>query len=275
MMKSGLTKIRPDSRDYSLLHTYGAVADPSSLPLSFSIYDGRQIPNQNLQDNRFSPALPPLPYGCTGETGAFESGIQDETLYNPQDLYINTPPGDFGGRDIREMLKVLTKRGPKQADGSMGPKRTAYFNCYGAGKIDDFDAARIAIWINQIEKRGVYIGTFWYWGDTPATVLETPSFKMSEASLHCYLATGWAHNDQIGEDELEVIPWVGQDFGTQGRFYITRTIYNALMVQPWTGAFTITKTEGQAGVPIGYQAIIDHLVYFIRNLFQIKPNVTS
>lgn len=262
-LHSGLRRVRPDHRDYSVLHTFGAL-DPDGLPVAFSIYDGRAIPNQNDTDNRLGFTIPPLPMGCTGETGAFETGIQDAKVYNPQDLYLNTPPGNpYTGRDMREMLSVLIDRGVKDADGRLSSKRAAYFNVYGSGKIDDFDAARIALWINQQEKRGVYVGTWWYWGASPFATLDTPSYDTDEASLHCYLITGWKG------DSLEVIPWLGQDRGNRGLFYVSREIYNRLMAQPWTAAFTITKELGTSPVPIGYQAIIDHLVYFVRNLFGV------
>ena len=265
-LMSGACKVSPDKRDYSLLHTYGAMTpDPSSLPDDFSIYDGRPIPNQQESDSRFNPPLPALPFGCTGESGAFDSGLQDNELYDPSDLYLNTPPGGDGGRDIRAMLKTLMERGPRRPDGSFGPKRLAYFNCYGAGKIDDFDAARIALWINQYERRGVYIGSYWYWQAAENGILQLPSFVTAEASLHCYLATGWAKKN--GRLYIEAIPWVGESFGEKGKIYISREIYNALMQQPWTGAFTITKQPSKTPVPIGYTAVIDHLVYFIRNLF--------
>lgn len=269
LLKNGLDKIAPHRTDYSLLHTYGAVApDTEGLPDNFSIYDGRAIPNQNDLDTRFTPALPPLPYGCTGETGTFDSGLQDGDLYNPEDLYLNTPPGGAGGRDIREALKALCERGPRKSDGTFGPKRLAYFNCYGAGKIDDFNAARIALWINQWERRGVWIGTYWYWGAADGNgILSVPSFNIREATLHCYLVTGWVKRGE--EFYLEAIPWVGESFGDKGKIYISHAIYNALMQQPWTGAFTTTKQPSTTPIPIGYQAIIDHLIYLIRNLFRL------
>lgn len=268
MMRPGLFKIAPHRQDYSLLHTYGAIApDPEGLPESFSIYDGRPIPDQNNPDTRFTPPLPPLPYGCTGESGAFDSGLQDNELYDPRDLYQNTPPGGGGGRDIRAMLKTLCERGPRKADGTFGPERLAYFNCYGTGRIDDFDAARIALWLNQWERRGVYIGSWWYWVTADDGVLELPSFVIAEATLHSYLATGWVLKE--GKSYLEAIPWAGESFGDKGKVYISREIYNALMAQPWTGAFTATKMASKTPIPIGYIAVIDHLIYFIRNLFRL------
>lgn len=46
------------------------------------------------------------------------------------------------------------------------------------------------------------------------------------------------------------------------------------MRQPYTGAFTITKTSSSTPVPIGVQAVVDHLVYFLLNLFNFAPKTT-
>lgn len=271
MIKDGLNRIKPDRRDFSLVHTFGAtVADTQSLPSSFSIYDGRPIPNQDDVDTRFNPQLPALPFGCTGETGAFETGLQDGTLCNPQDLYLATPPYNQGGRDIRDMLKVLINRGVVRADGTMSEKRLAYFNCYGTGGIDDFNAARIGIWINQAERRGVYLGTWWYpeFENAGADgILPLPSFNINEASLHNHLATGFYSTYK--DDYIETISWQGMHYAKNGLAYVSRADYNALMAQPYTGAFTITKMPSNTPVPVGVQAEIDHLVYFIRNLFNV------
>lgn len=48
-----------------------------------------------------------LPMGCTGETAAFECGIVDGQLYNPEWIYRNTPPGGNGGRAMRAMLFAI------------------------------------------------------------------------------------------------------------------------------------------------------------------------
>lgn len=277
-MKYGLSKIYPDRNDYSLLHTYGALNfDTQGLPTSFSIYDGRPIPNQNTFDTRFIPAIRPLPWGCVGETTTFAAGLEDGAVYPPDDFYFAIPPGTDGqGRDIREGLQTAIDRGFKLPDGTIGAKRTAYFNCYGAGAIDDFDAVRIALWINQVEKRGVSIGSYFYPefvmpapGSGAATshpdasgIVPVPSFNTAQASLHNWLITGWKTVN--GVIYLEALTWQGQFVE-----YFTREIFNALMAQPYTGAFTITKVTSQTPVPIGFQAYIDHLVYFVRNLFHI------
>jgi len=81
-MQSGLLKIYPHKKDYSYLHSYGATLfDTSGLPANFSVYGGQLIPDQDAQDTRFAPALPPLPMGCTGESSTFLGNIEDTNLY--------------------------------------------------------------------------------------------------------------------------------------------------------------------------------------------------
>lgn len=278
MIQDGLLKIYPHTKDYSFLPTYGQIApDPEGLPANFSIYTGQPIPDQNSLDTRFTPNLPPMPFGCTAESGTYNCNLEDSLFpYNPKDLYDNTSPGGPGGRDIRQMLSTLCSRGPRAVDGSFGPKRTAYFNVYGSGRITDAAAARIALWINQQEKRPVIVGTWWY--PEFATVdidgaLQTPSFNPSQASLHCYIVTGWRTNTK-GQIELQVISWQGMTYGVNGVCWMNETLYNALLRQPFSGAFTITKNTSQTPVPIGVQAYIDHISYslvqFIRNLYNFN-----
>lgn len=270
-MQSGLNKIKPDRRDYSLLHTFGAVGyDTKGLPEMFSIYDGRVIPNQNTFDTRFIPNLRPLPYGCSGESQSFIGGLEDNALYRPDDLYDHTPPyRDGTGRDMRQSLQVTIDRGYALADGTLGGKRKAYFTCYGAGAIDDYDAARIALYINQEEKRAVSVGSYWYkeFLNPVNGSLQLPSFNTNEATLHNYIVTGW--RTVRGVEELEVISWQGMNYGQQGLCYMSRAIYNALMAQPYSAAFTLTKVGSNTPVPIGFQAIVDHVIYLIRNLFHV------
>jgi hypothetical protein len=267
MIKNGLSKVRPDKRDYSLLHTFGALVDPEGLPEHFSIYDGRPIPNQNDIDTRFTPAVRSLPYGCVGETITFEAGIKNNKLYPPDDFYFAIPPGlDGQGRDIREGLKTAITRGIKDTQGNFD-KESAYFNVYGAGAISDYDAVKVALWINQGEKRGVIVGTWFYRefvfaNSTGNGMALVPSFNTNEASLHCWLITGWKTINGI--EYLEGLTWQGQHVE-----YFSKEIYNALLAQPYTGAFTISKLGSATPVPIGLTAIVDHLVYFVRNLFHV------
>lgn len=269
MLKNGLNKIFPDHRDFSIVHTFGAtVADTQSLPDNFSIYNGQIIPNQNLDDTRFTPTLPPQPYGCTGEAQSFGCGLEDQTLFNPKFTYDSTSPGGDGGRDLRASLQSTIDKGLQDVTNTVGFNRAAYFNCYGSGTIDDYDAAKIGIWINQNERRFVTVGSYWYpeFENPQNGILPTPSFNTSQASLHNWIITGWKTIN--GVECLEGISWQGMNYGNNGLHYVSRELYNALMAQPYTAAYTLTKSTGQ-GVPIGYTAIIDHLVYFIKNLFHV------
>lgn len=287
-MESGLDKIAPHRKDFSLVKTYGMVAgDAAGLPENFSIYDGRDIPNQNALDYRFTPPVKILPYGCVGETGSFDSGIQDGKVYRPDVPYLNTYPySETVGRDMRVVMQALIDAELLVTqEGTKGPKRLAYFNCYGASKIDDFDAVRLALYVNQSEKRGVWVGSWWFpdfanhqeW-QPDGTVTSTPltdgilaiprNWSTNVAALHAHLVTGWRTIN--GVVYLESLSWQGMQYGDKGKVYFSRELYNALMKQPWTGAFTITKYKGaDSPVPVGLQAIADHIAYFIRNLFNI------
>lgn len=270
MIRNGLIKIGPHRKDYSLLHTLGALApDPKGLPSDFSIYDGRDIPDQNELDERFDPPVRPLPEACTAEAQTFSAGLADKQTYLPDDFYFATPPGTDGeGRDLRVALQTAIDYGFRARGSSIETnRRLAYFNCYGKGPVDDYDAVKIALWISQSEKRAVSVGSWWYWGYPTSSILGTPSFDMSRATLHNWIVTGWVTLN--GVEYLECIPWVGMKYGDGGRFYMRREVFNACMAQPWTGAFTMTKVPTSAPVPIGWQAVIDHLVYYIRSLFNI------
>lgn len=269
-MLSGLNPIYADGRDYSIVPTFGAIATTEGLPDSFSIYDGRPIPDQNASDVRFTPSLQPIPEGCTGEGMTFAGGLEDSALYNPLAFYLATPPNIFGtGRDIRDALSTAINIGYQNPQGQVGNRRTAYFNCYGAGAIDDFDAARIGVYINQNEKRGVIVGSWWYpdFENPQNGIISTSSYNTSNATLHCWLITGWKTIN--GALYLEGISWQGMDYGLNGLHYVSRETFNALMAQPYTGAFTLTKMMGQTTIPIGFQAYIDQVVYYVRQLFQV------
>lgn len=269
-MNTGLSKIYPDKRDFSLIPTFGGtIPDGAGLPTTFSIYDGRTIPDQLLPDLRFTPPIGPLPMACVAETLTFDEGLKTKEVLNPEDFYRAIPPYTDGqGRDIRLGLKTAISRGFKKADGTF-EKELAYFNCYGSGMIDDFDAARFGLWINQNEPRGIVIGSWWYleFMYSPLGYLPLPSYNTNWASLHCYLGTGF--ESTYKDDYLEVIAWTGEEWGAKGVGYVSREIFNTLMAQPYTGCFTITNKPSNAPIPVGAQAEIDHLIYYFRNKFHV------
>lgn len=271
-LRNGLCKIAPHRKDYSLLRTFGDVLpDPGGLPAHFSIYDGRPIPNQGTWDDRFTPALRPLPVGCTAEMCTYNAGLEDDALYNPVDFYFAIPPGTDGeGRDMRVALNTAATRGFLLPTGGIGAKRAPYLNCYGSGQIDDFTAVKIALWLNQHYKVGVSAGMWWYYEffNTKDGSLPLPSFDTSRATLHAVLITGWRTLPD-GTEELEIISWQGMDYGLKGLAYMPRATYNAIMQQPWTGAFVQAPLNGRDPITVGIQAYIDHFVYWFRNAFNV------
>ena len=270
-MKSGLTKTHNDRRDYSLHATFGSVMpSTTSLPDTFSIYDGRPIPDQDSSDIRFTPALLPLPYGCTGETQSFLCGLEDGTLYNPEFTYNQTPPSiPNTGRDIRAALQETIDTGLEDSQGNVGFKRVAYFSCEPAGAIDWTDAVRLALFINQNEKRGVSIGSYWYpeFATPIDGIIQSPSFNTSYATLHNHLITGWKTIN--GVIHLEDISWQGMSYGNNGLVYFPSPIFNALMAQPYCAAFTLTKVGTAQPIPIGASAWIAEVIDFVRSLFHV------
>lgn len=265
-MNQGVRKVKPDRRDYSFLHTYAGSTE--GLPDTFSIYDGRPIPDQRTYDRRFNPPLRPGPMACTGETQTFIAGLEDGALYDPMDFYDATPPGVDGiGRDVRQSLKTAVERGFKRADGVRGFNRAAYFHVYGSGKIDDFDAMRIALWMHQNSKRGISLVTYFYQEMLPDQFgnIQLPTFNTKEATLHNYLITGWRKRN--GVEELECIPWLGMESGDKGKMYIPRPIFNKLINQPYTGAFILINEDSTLPITLGWVALWNHLVAFIRQLY--------
>lgn len=265
-MQQGALKVWPHRKDYSFLHTYAGSTE--GLPESFSIYDGRPIPDQRFYDRRFTPPLRPGPMACTGETQTFIAGLEDNALYDPIDLYDHTPPGTDGiGRDVRQSLKTSIEYGFKRADGARGFNRAAYFHVYGTGKIDDFDAVKIALWMHQNARRGVSVVTWWYTEMYPDQNgnIQLPTFRTQEATLHNYLITGWRTRN--GVEELECIPWLGMEVGKKGLVYIPRPIFNKLINQVYTGCFILINEDGTLPITLGWIALWDHLVSFIRQLY--------
>ena len=272
-MQQGLNLIYPHKKDYSFIPSFGATAfDTSGLPANFSVYGGQLIPDQDSPDTRFVPPIPPLPMGCTGEATTFIGNIEDTNLYNPQSTYLQTPPGTLNtGRDVRDALQSTIDIGYQDAHGVVGYKRLAYFNVYGTNTISDYDAAKIAIWLNQNEKRAVSVGSWFYpeWVEKTSQdgILCTPSFNTQNATLHNWIITGWKTIN--GVEYLEMIPWIGMQWGNNGIGYVSREIFNALMAQPYTAMFTLTKETSNAPIPVGWQAITDHFVYYFRNLLGV------
>lgn len=267
MVQNGTFKVKKDLRDYDFLKSRalgGVSVNADDLPSEFNVDAGLWMPNQNQMG---------LPYGCTGFTQADLCADEDGVLYDPGDIYRATPTplgGDpNGGRNIRESLAVVCKKDrPLKrylADGTGNP-RPAYFTVKPAGKIDYFDAVRIAIWINQHEKRSVSIGSPWYPEfERPVDgILPTPESYYWHGGIpgHNWKICGWKTID--GNTYLIGKPWQGEEYGDNGWCYVSREIFNDTMNRWGTGAFTVSDDSNVATVD---KSVVDRLVAFIYQLW--------
>lgn len=268
-MKSGLVLQHTDHRDYDFHKTFGSSNfDTKTLPNTFNIDAGLTMPNQNTDG---------FPMGCTGYAQTDLCTNEDGIIYDAGELYLATPPNDrTSGRDLRSSLNVLVNRGPKQKDGTLGAKRTAYYNVRAQGILDWFEAIRVALWITQDEKRGSSVAVPWFPefeqigsdGILPTVV----SYDWNKASGHDAVISGWTDTDtkgnliRNGEVFLKVKSWQGKQYGDNGWCYMCQPLTDAIFNMKYTEAFTVTKMAGN--VQKIDMTVIERLVSFILNLLK-------
>ncbi len=271
MIAEGLKLKFTDHRDYDLLKTFGAANfDTNGLPDKYLSDAGLTMPNQNEDGFIF---------GCTGYAQTELCTDEDRVVYDAGEFYLNTPPGGKSvGRDLRSSLKLLTSRGPRDHQGNLGPKRTAYYNIRSTGILDWFDAIRVALWITQDERRSSSIAIPWFKefhavgrdGICPETV----NFSWSNASGHNAKCAGWTRTNTAGqmirngEVFLAVKSWQGKEFGDNGWCYWSRPLANSVFNMNYTEAFTVTK---MVGVPQTVnlevvEKLISYVLYLLRKL---------
>lgn len=240
MLLPGIKPHLLDRRDHALHATFpqfGAVP-PGDLPILIYNYDaGLSMPNQNALDQRFTPALPPIPFGCTGECSTDLCGDEDKAIYDPQYTYDRTcdiEGHDYtSGCDIRNSMKSLTIYGLRK-DGetqlqAQARKRGKYFTIDKLVGRDWFDSFRLALRGN---KRSISVGTPWFieWasGNLGSDGLLTSQFiyngNPSEYDWHDTKVSG---EDLVnGEPVLMVKSWQGPNIGDRGWVKWDRATFN-------------------------------------------------
>ncbi len=260
-MKSGLKIIQKDRRDLDYFATKGfaKLAGVTTLPLQYSVDAGLRIPNQEAEDDNFTPSVPPLPFGCTDYAQSELLADEDGKLYNPMDIENITHASANGGGDIRAALKAVTK---------LHPDHPKYFNINPSMGMDYFDAARLAMLIAATEKRGVSVGSpFWHqWNAVgPNGILPAPDYDITEATAHNWVIKGW---DTIaGATYLTAQMLQGKEFGNKGFVYVPREQFNATMAVSWATMFTLDKITNDEQIKTVGSPIIQEIVDFIRSLF--------
>lgn len=254
-MEHGTGPVAKDKRDYDYHKTFGTVSVPA-FPENFSIDAGLTMPNQEADG---------LPFGCTSYTSSDLCTDEDGLTYDDYSyLYHLTPPGtDSEGREMRAALSTICKYGPKNKNGTVGPKRTAYFNIKASGIIDAFDAVRVAIYSTQDEKRGVSAATPWF-GGFFGPIASTATFDPAYASWHNHAIKGWKTIN--GVPYLLSKPWQGPNYGDKGWVYFSREVWNQLMKIDGSAAFTLSKVAPGDIQTVGVEWV-RNLVAFLLSLF--------
>lgn len=268
-MQSGIRPTRIDHRDYDYLKTKKFGATPPSLPREYSVDAGLRVPNQNDWDYNFTPAVPPMPFGCTNYAQCEICADEDGCLYDPSYLESITHANARGGTDMRTALNALVKNGVRATNGEIITTHPAYFNIRASGAIDSFDAVRLAMLSTYNEKRGVSVGSpYWYaWAGVGANgILPSADFTLRNASWHNWVIKGW--KDLGGTTYLVCQMLQGVHYGDKGFVYLTREQFNATMAVNGAVAFTIDKLMPGEKVETIDVNLIQLIVSYVRSLFR-------
>lgn len=273
-MKQGYKPTYTDRRDLDLLKSFGATQfDTTSLPRTYLVDAGLDMPDQNADG---------FPYACTGYTSASLCEDEDGVMYDPIDTYVNTPPGDSGGRALRDSVAVLMSRGPRKKDGTFGPKRAKYYNIRTTGFLDWFDAIRVGLYVVKSEKRAASAGIPWFPqfeqigadGILPTEII----YDWKLASGHNAKLDGWTDTNskgqpiRTGELFLRVKSWQGKNYGDNGWCYMPRALANALLSMDYTEVLTVTKLQPTTPQTVDL-TLIESIVSFIVNLLSQKKTL--
>lgn len=232
MIKGGTRPTRVDHRDYDFKKTFGRVDAVVQFLPEYNTDAGLTMPDQNAENDQFTPVVPPLERGCTDYGTSEVSTDLDGVLKNPMRLEEVTKANALGGYDVRDSLLA----------GKSVYGYTGIFNIRAIGQ-DMFDAVRDAMVSGASEKRSVSVGSKWFsntFESVDATgILGMPNFSDSNYTWHNWKICGWKTiNDQV---YLVGKSWQGKNYGDKGLVYFSRPLFNQLMAVRGSVAFTATK----------------------------------
>lgn len=263
--RSGLKPVKWDRRDLDLFKTkkFGAV---TAFPEAYSTEVGMWNPSQNDGCDLFTPAVPPLFYGCTSYTGSDILTDEDKQLFNPMDIENITHANANGGTDIRTALRAVTR---------LHPNHPQYFTIVPdldkGGSLDWFDAIRVALIVGKTENRAVSVGTPWFstFMNPANGVISMPySYNLKLIPWHNWAIKGWKTIN--GQAYLIGKPWIGASYGDKGFCYISRADFNLLMSISGCAAYTLDKLM-PGEVPQRVDSSVKQLLLsFFWQLFGVK-----
>lgn len=235
---------RISHRDYDFFksHKYAGVATTVFKDEYFADA-GLTMPNQEVPDTEYVPPTPSMPFGCTDFTQADLATDLTRIIHNPNDLEAVTHANAKGGYDVRASL---------DSGRSLGWFKQ-FFNIRTAGRLDYFDAFRVAqvLGINVWENRSITWGTPWFpsWEQAAlhgTAIMPMPTFEELDAIRKNADAFSWHNSKLDGWTTRDGIPvyrnksWQGNMVGDRGFIYFPREVINMVMTIPGTVAFTAT-----------------------------------
>lgn len=233
-MQQGVLKNNIDHRDWSFHKTFGRKAGAIPFPPSYNTDAGLTMPNQDLENDQFSPAVPPIPYGCTSyEVSEIAIDLGNPpALVSPLLVENVTQSNAKHGYDLRQAMLVGVKLG----------LFTGIFNVEAIGQ-DSFDAVRDAMISGGTERRSVAVASEWLppFETVRQDGLLTTNINLNDPNLtwHAWKICGW---ETIG-DQVYLVgkSWQGRGYGNGGLVYFSRPLFNTLMSVSGSVAFTATK----------------------------------
>lgn len=270
MIQDGYLKRFTDHKDFDLIKSFGDTDDTSGLPARYIVDSLKDMSDQNAVG---------LPFACTAFSQTELASDQTGETYDVSEFYQSTPPGGNSGRDMRDSLKLLVKRGPKTIEQKLRHWNGAYYNIYKQGALDWFGACKVGMFIVRNENRAVSAAMPWYpeWTfpviGKDGIVPDRDTYSWSGATAHNAVIVGWTdtglvHSQPLGDTYLAVKSWQGARLGDGGWLYFSRPIINKVFDMYYTEMFTASQQKPTTFATVDLPAV-EYIVSFIRNLFKV------
>lgn len=271
MIVDGIISRLRKATDFSYERTFGYT---NTFPTELFLDINAPVPDQWVDGN---------PTACTGYTQARISSFEDGRIYDPVFTYNKTleiigKQGQKIGVQITDSIKSTQVFGLKgfdeTEDQAFSHKRGAYFDVDRIGDLDYFDGARSAM---TLSKAPLSMGTTWYgeWepkGNGLYGAMEANSIAPMPGDLnrktggHNYMIAGWKMIS--GLPYLIAVPWQGSKYADNGRLYIGRGVFNAVMDVWGTQLFRFEKAT-PADVQVVKRSTLEVLLSLYQQLLAL------
>lgn len=296
-MKHGARPTRIKHTDYDFLKTQRFAGVSPTFVDEFFADAGLTMPNQNAPESGYVPPVPPLPFGCTDYGQSELATDLTKTIHNPNDLEAITHANVKYGIQIRDSLDACLSPSLLHPERLGWIKR--YYNIRAQGRIDSFDAFRLAqvLGLDVGEKRSITWGTPWFPSWEAAifgnVIVKQPDGSYSTMSggerkivmpmptdAELALARAWDPSIPWHDSKLDgwtkkngtVVyrdkSWQGNEIGEGGFIYFPREVINTVMGIPGTVAY-VASNLADANAPQTIDiSTLQWIVSWVRVLLQ-------